>query len=82
MHSLEYLLFVLSHRIKSGEFSASQLADECLGLASASHLFIPKITETGFDPNKDLAKSQFDRVFRKWFDKRQKKRAMINRPAK
>jgi len=68
MHALEFMLFVLSHRIKSGEFSANQLADECIGLASASHSYAPTPNYDGSDPDAALAKTKWNRDYHKWFD--------------
>jgi hypothetical protein len=46
MHTLEYLLCLLSRRIEV-ETGSKELAEAALSLASASHDYIPEREETG-----------------------------------
>jgi hypothetical protein len=48
MHTLEYLLCVLSRRIEV-ETGSKELADAALSLASASHAYVPEGEETGLE---------------------------------
>ena len=42
MHCLENMLLILSKRIRAGELSNQQLADDLETLASASHDYVPE----------------------------------------
>jgi hypothetical protein len=60
------MLCVLSWRIRSGEFSAHDLADECIGLASASHSYEATPNIDGSNPDINLGESKWWRDYQKW----------------
>jgi hypothetical protein len=67
MHTLEFMLFALSHRVRAGEIKRGELADTLLSLASSSHEYVPE-TENA---EKRLATSRLNKNLHRWFDRQQ-----------
>ena len=63
MHMLEYMLVVLSERIRQ-ETGNNSLADDAKALASASHAYVPEGEEPLAEMHEDWHR-RFDRLLRK-----------------
>jgi hypothetical protein len=64
MHCLEHMLVLLSNRIRAGESSSQELADDAMMLAGFSHYY---------DPSCDEAETGIAKLNDKWHRKYGKK---------